>query len=183
MARQTGVIKRERTIGLLVFYKLGNGYYVRVRSSLSGERVKKSREFINTMTWARRMGIASRLASIIYRQLPPAWKLHDLYRKLTGHAMQLLKEGIDPDLIFRKLEGILQEWGYQAQINYETIQPSTTRFRQTKPGRPRSCTRAIRLIHHSLPCIVTTALYPVILLPYTGNQYQQEAVLLPALSG
>ncbi|MFT3823962.1 MAG: hypothetical protein QM731_08575 [Chitinophagaceae bacterium] len=96
MPRQSGVVKKERRVGIVIFYKMRNGYYMRVRSRLSSERVKTGKEFKTTMVYANRMATASRLAASIYRQLPPGWKLHSLYRKLTGAAMLHLKEGIDP---------------------------------------------------------------------------------------
>jgi len=138
MPRQVSVAKRERTVNILTFYKLRDKYYVRMRSRLSGERVKHSPEFKNTMTHAHRMGIASRLASVVYSQLPPSWKLHDLYRKLTGHAINLLKEGIDPNCILKKLNEFMKDLGYQKEIKYHTIHPSTTKLQKPKKLQPQS---------------------------------------------
>jgi len=136
MARQVSVAKRERTVNILTFYKLRDKYYVRMRSRLSGDRVKSSPEFKNTMTHAHRLGIASRLAAVVYSQLPPSWKLHDLYRKLTGQAINLLKEGIDPNCILKKLNEFMKELGYQKEIKYHIIHPSTTKLQ--KPQKLKS---------------------------------------------
>ncbi|MFT3824770.1 MAG: hypothetical protein QM731_12650 [Chitinophagaceae bacterium] len=141
MPRQTGIIKRERRVGILVFYKMRNKYFVRALSSLSSERVKNSKEFKNTMFYANRMVIASKLAGVIYRQLPPAWKLHALYRKLTGYAMQLLKEEMNATDILRKLPELLYQLGYNETIQYETIRPSVIKYREEKDKIRRKKTR------------------------------------------
>ncbi|MFT3822800.1 MAG: hypothetical protein QM731_02725 [Chitinophagaceae bacterium] len=124
MPKQNGVVKKERRIGILIFYKMRDKYYVRALSSLSSERVKTGKEFKKTMIYANRMVIASRLAASIYRQLPPAWKEHSIYRKLTGYAMQLLKEDRDATDILRKLPELLYELGYRSDVNYEIVEKS-----------------------------------------------------------
>lgn len=37
---------------------------------------------------------ASRIASGVYREVPPEKKAHQLYRIITGQAMRMLKEGL-----------------------------------------------------------------------------------------
>ncbi|MFT3825927.1 MAG: hypothetical protein QM731_18550 [Chitinophagaceae bacterium] len=124
MARQVGPIKWERTIGDLTLYKLGDKWYARAKSSLDSKRVKTKPEFAKTREYAYRMGIAARLASMIYSQLHESWQLHEVYKKLTGLAMKKLNLGRDPNYILDDLEELMYELGYRNNIPYPTIQPS-----------------------------------------------------------
>jgi len=77
----------------LCVYHMRGEDFVRTRSSLTGERVKTAPEFIPTMAWAALLKEASRLGAAVYSMLAPYRKKHKLYKKLTGQAMRLLKEG------------------------------------------------------------------------------------------
>ena len=79
--------------GICVYQMYGRDF-VRSASSLTGERVKKDKRFKNTMAWAFRLADASRLASAVYALLPPYRRKFPLYRKLTGKAMRLLRNGM-----------------------------------------------------------------------------------------
>lgn len=74
-----------------------------MKSSLSGKRVKKDPAFAATMYYANMLGIASKIASAVYRQLHKKQRIKGLYRQLTGEAMQLLKAGKTKDNIEKKL--------------------------------------------------------------------------------
>lgn len=78
--------------GICVYQMYGEDF-VRKASSLTGERVKKDPAFTSTMAYAALLKKASWLASSVYAMLPGYRKKHSLYRKLTGAAMRLLKEG------------------------------------------------------------------------------------------
>ncbi len=99
MARQSGNICITGTIDQLCFYQMDGKFYVRLKSSLTGKRVKKDPAFKATMYYAGLMGQASKLASQVYQSLPEAVKEKGLYRQFTGKAMQWLKEGKDPDQV------------------------------------------------------------------------------------
>ncbi|MBS1566193.1 MAG: hypothetical protein JST39_17550 [Bacteroidetes bacterium] len=74
-------------------YKSRGENLVRKASSLDGKRVKTAPEFKNTRIWAERMKEAARLAGAVYDMLPPSRRKFRFFRKLTGQAMRLLKEG------------------------------------------------------------------------------------------
>ena len=76
-------------------------YYVRVISSLQGEQVRKDPAFKRTMQYAGLLARASKIASRIYRGLPE--KEHGFYRRLTGMAMRLLKQGRTSEEAFEAL--------------------------------------------------------------------------------
>ncbi|WP_343305481.1 hypothetical protein AAHN97_28585 [Chitinophaga niabensis] len=104
MAKQTGPVKLEGTIGNICFYKMGDEYYARLKSSLTGKRVKKDPRFRRTMEFASFLALAAKIASEIYCTLP---KQRGLYRKIVGMAMELLKLGIEKEETMLQLQAIL----------------------------------------------------------------------------
>jgi len=84
-------------------YKMYGQDFIRKASSLTGERVKTEAVFKNTMSWAHRLAAASRLASAVYAMLPVSRRKYAIYRKLTGKAMRLLKEGIAEGMVVVEL--------------------------------------------------------------------------------
>ncbi|SIN69422.1 hypothetical protein [Chitinophaga niabensis] len=109
MAKQTGPIKISGTVGNICFYKTKDGYYARLKSSLTGKRVKKDPRFKRTMEYAGMLVAASRLASRCYGSLPEEERVHAVYRKMTGMAMQMLKMGMEAEDIAIHLRGVYKE--------------------------------------------------------------------------
>jgi hypothetical protein len=93
MAKQIGAIKIVGTIADITFYRLEGQYYARLKSSLTGKRVKKDPRFKRTMESAYRLGRGSQLASKVYRSLPKAEQVYALYKELKSIAVKALKEG------------------------------------------------------------------------------------------
>lgn len=102
------------TYSNLVFYCWRGKYCVRTRSTLSGKRVKTAPQFRVTMQYAERLGRASKIASHVYRQLSDGWKLHSLYRTMTGLGTRLLKER---EQSAQEIETAL--WQYLASIGFK----------------------------------------------------------------
>ena len=109
MAKQIGPIKIRGTIGNICFYKTKDGYYARLKSSLTGKRVKKDPRFRRTMEFAGMLALASKLASRCYRGLPEEEREHSMYRVLTGMAMQMLKVGMEEEEIAIHLDGVYRK--------------------------------------------------------------------------
>lgn len=105
------------TYGNLLFYCWRGQYCVRTKSTLSGKRVKRSAQFKLTMQYAAQLGRASKIASQVYRQLPDGWKLHSLYRKMTGIGARLLKIR---DRSAQEIETAL--WQYLASVGFKREQ-------------------------------------------------------------
>ena len=103
MAKQTGPYCITSCIDNLQFYRMEGKYYVRGKSSLTGKRVKKDPAFVATMQYAGLLASASRTASKVYRQLPMQQKDYRFYRRLTGMAIQLLKQGKTGDEVYTLL--------------------------------------------------------------------------------
>ena len=93
MAKQVGPFKLQGCYDNVCFYKMEEQYYARTKSSLDGKRVRRDPAFKETMRYAGLLGRASKLAAMVYRVLPQEKKEPGLYKKLTGQAMRMLKEG------------------------------------------------------------------------------------------
>ncbi|NII26004.1 hypothetical protein HB364_12990 [Pseudoflavitalea sp. X16] len=91
MARYDTIPPVTGTIGPICIYKMYGRYFLRSRSSLTGDRVKKDPAFRKTMQYAALLAKASRIGSAVYALVPAERKEHALYRKLTGEAMTWLK--------------------------------------------------------------------------------------------
>src|SRR4051794_9381680 len=99
MARQAGAFLITGCIDNLCFYKMEGKYYVRMKSSLRGKRVKKDLAFKRTMEYASLHANASKIASALYRELPKEEKGIAVYRMLTGKVMKFLQDGKSNDEI------------------------------------------------------------------------------------
>src|SRR5690242_525363 len=109
MARQTGV-PITGTIGNVTFYKRNGKYFARKKSSLTRKRVRKSKAFRKTMMYAGWLVRASKIASRIYRKIPPRKRSINLYRKITGEAMLLIRAGMADKDVAIVLQGRSDEW-------------------------------------------------------------------------
>jgi hypothetical protein len=98
-------------------------YLVRAKSSLSRRRVKRSPAFRRTMQYADWLAQASHMASRIYRVFEKQQRKVQVYRAMTGMAMNLLKTGMEAAAVQAKLvrqyRSYMQEWAlaeYKTQI-------------------------------------------------------------------
>jgi len=84
-------------------------YYARRKSTLSRKRVRRDPAFARTRRNAALLGQASRIAAGVYRLLPRVQKKLDLYRAMTGQAMELLKKGVDEAEVKVRLEQAVKQ--------------------------------------------------------------------------
>jgi hypothetical protein len=87
--------------GVTVYQLPDEKYYVRMKSSITGERIKKDPVFKGFRKSSGRMKTAAPIASFVYQQL--GVKNYPLYREMTGKAMLWLKEGIPAAVITERL--------------------------------------------------------------------------------
>lgn len=81
------------TIGPICYYQMYGITYVRAKSTLERKRVLKSKEFEKTRKYASNFAIAAKLASPIYKSLPPEHRARWIYRTIAGEAASLLYKG------------------------------------------------------------------------------------------
>ena len=72
--------------------------------------------FGETMRYATLFGRASTLAAMVYRALPPGKKEPGLYKKLTGQAMRMLKEGKTEREVLDMLQPVKIEKNFVAVV-------------------------------------------------------------------
>jgi hypothetical protein len=97
MAKQVGPLYFTGTVDDLIFYKLGDQYYMRSKGSYkSGKQMRKDPTYKRTMQQADRFGGAVKLVQdIYYRHLPKAIRKHGLFGQLTGLVNKWLYAGKD----------------------------------------------------------------------------------------
>lgn len=128
MAQQDGPLYITGTIDNLCFYEMEGKYYVRIKSSLTGQRVKRDPAFRRTRENADLLGKASRLASGVYRRLPAEQRKRSCYRQMTGKALRLLHSGKPVEEVLTYLE---QEFlGMKDEVISSTAVPPS-------PAKPR----------------------------------------------
>jgi hypothetical protein len=93
MAKQAGPFFFTGTIGDVIFYKLGDQYYIRMKGDYNKKRMQKPGAYPLMQLKQAEFGQASKLASQVYRLLPRAQKKQGLFGQYTKAARQLLKEG------------------------------------------------------------------------------------------
>jgi hypothetical protein len=69
MAKQAGDFFIEGTIDDLTFYKMDGGYYVRMKSSLTGKKFWRGKAFERSRESCRRFSEGNKLASKLYRMV------------------------------------------------------------------------------------------------------------------
>ena len=106
MAKQAGDIKIVGTLDDVTFYRMGEDYYVRMKSSLTGKRFWKDEAFAGSRRSCHRFGEGNKISSRVYSSLPPWEKSKALYTQLRSEAIRLLKEGKSPE----KTERLLRRW-------------------------------------------------------------------------
>lgn len=93
MAKQAGEIKIIGTLDDLTFYKMGEGFYVRLKSSLKSKAYWTSKVFAGSRRSGTRFGKGNQLASFVYNSLPLQRQYYPLFCGLKTLAISLLKQG------------------------------------------------------------------------------------------
>lgn len=93
MARLTYTPSFIGTFGPITIYYMFGRYYIRSRSSLTGNRVKTDPAFYNTMKYADLMATASPIASKVYAWVSLQHKSREFFNKINGEVMAWLKYG------------------------------------------------------------------------------------------
>ncbi|HYH14487.1 MAG TPA: hypothetical protein VD794_04680 [Flavisolibacter sp.] len=101
MAKQVGPLFITGTIDGIIFYKLGDQYYLRSKGAYkSGKQMRKDPTFKRTLEKAAQFGLASKLVRwVYYRHLPRTARKHGLFGQLTGLANRLLQQGKSQDAV------------------------------------------------------------------------------------
>ncbi|ANE52161.1 hypothetical protein [Flavisolibacter tropicus] len=95
MAKQVGPVFITGTIDGIIFYKLGDTYYLRSKGDYkSAKRMRKDPGLQRTMANAERFGVAAKMVKrVYYRQLPGTVRKPGLFARLTGMVNKWLYQG------------------------------------------------------------------------------------------
>ena len=136
MAKQSGHIFIQGTLDDITYYKMDGVYYVRMKSSLSREKVLKSPRFERTRQHASQLAEASKIASAVYKEIPKEERGIKLFRTIVGKAKVLLTSGMDKEAV---LEVLLTELRPQTNSIVSTDQEANRSdrkgFKQRSKGR------------------------------------------------
>lgn len=145
------------TADCLTFYKRYGQYYVRMKSSLTAERVKKDPCFAATMWQASIMARASRIGSAAYAAIPAFCREYKHYRILTGKANLLLKQGLHEDeIIIRLIAKYIIPLKRQTLAIARRIQKKRKRVSPVKPAWLRKY-RRLKMVEGEVVQINTAA--------------------------
>jgi uncharacterized protein YabN with tetrapyrrole methylase and pyrophosphatase domain len=103
MARQTGAVKITGTYDELCFYKMDGEYYARMKSSLTGNRVKRDPVFKRTMANAAIFAEANKITSILYSELKKEEKGRAVRYELLRKVRKMLADGVSKEAIIHSL--------------------------------------------------------------------------------
>jgi hypothetical protein len=117
------------TFDELCFYKMEGQYYIRVKSSLTSKRVKNCSTFKNTMESARQLAAASVIASQVYRTVSKEKRKVELYRKMTGIAKLLFKNGKNNEKVFEHLTKYIANIFTKGKIFVKPLPEKRTLFK------------------------------------------------------
>ena len=132
MARYPENIHVSATVGDLCIYQWEGRTFLRKKSSLTTKRVLKDKAFAKTRRYAQSMGMASKIASEIYKSSPVRGRW--IFRTITGDAASLLYAG--------KTEEEIKELLWDKYI--EDIRDADPRYKESKntdktvPVKPKS---------------------------------------------
>jgi hypothetical protein len=95
MAKQAGPVFFTGTIDGLIFYKLGEEYYVRRLGKYKNKKqMRRSPKYERTMKNADQFGEAAALSKwIYYDHMPKEARKHGAFGRLTGVAYRLIQDG------------------------------------------------------------------------------------------
>ena len=108
MAKQTGDVKITVTINGITFYEQLGNFEAKKKSSIDGKRIKTDPAFEAIRQSSGILSRASRLASALYKTLPPGSREKGMFNRLTGDVYLKLKAGLaesDISLWFQHLYG------------------------------------------------------------------------------
>jgi hypothetical protein len=103
MAKPKKTIRISATIGDLCFYQRNGKTFLREARALDRKLVLNDERFEKTMQFANKMGLASKIASEIYKDLPRELKARWIFRSITGHAASLLYKDMHPEEVKERL--------------------------------------------------------------------------------
>jgi hypothetical protein len=135
MAKQAGPVFFTGTIDGLIFYKLGEQYYVRRLGKYKNKKqMRRSPKYERTMKNADQFGEASALSKwIYYDHMPRAARKHGAFGRLTGVAYRLIQEGRSKEEVTAMLIAYCRSFD-----PITTTEPITTTGKEGQPATTKT---------------------------------------------
>ncbi len=83
----------EGTIDDITFYKMGDEYYARMKSSLTRKRFFRDKAFEGSRRSFQRFGRGNQLASVVYNEIEKEKREYALFCRMRSVAIRMIKEG------------------------------------------------------------------------------------------
>lgn len=77
----------------ITFYKMGEGYYARMKTSLTGKKFWKHKAFEGSRRSCNRFGRGNQLASMVYKEIPEGQREYALFCRMKSAAIAMIKAG------------------------------------------------------------------------------------------
>ena len=77
----------------ITFYKMGEGYYARMKTSLTGKKFWKHKAFEGSRRSCNRFGRGNKLASMVYKEIPEEQRKYALFCSMKTAAIAMIKMG------------------------------------------------------------------------------------------
>jgi hypothetical protein len=120
------------TIGNLCFYQRNGKTYMREAKALDRELVLTDERFEKTRQHANKMGQASKIASVIYKDLPKELKARWVFRSITGHVASLLYKGEHPENVKETLYDKYIDHPQSQVLKVSNSYRTSSNYRETK---------------------------------------------------
>jgi len=154
MARLTSIPPFTGTRGPVTIYYMFGKYYMRSRSSLTGERVKTDPVFYSMMKYADLMATASPIASKVYAWVPLQYKSRKLFNKINGEVMTWLKYGwAAEDIIGYLTQKYVPPYGGMQLPEEAPVTVLRPSYRRSRPGVSRSIRSLVKNIPFAEPSL------------------------------
>lgn len=77
----------------ITFYKMEGNYYARMKSSLTGKKFWTHIAFAGSRRSCNRFGRGNKLASMVYKEIPEAYRKYEMFCRMKSAAIALIKAG------------------------------------------------------------------------------------------
>ncbi len=120
----------EGTIDDITFYKMGDEYYARMKSSLTRKRFFRDKAFQGSRRSFKRFGKGNQLASLVYNEIAEEERGYETFCLMKKTAIALIKAGFEDESVVDQLRLLKPEKDIEVE---NTESPETNSVRSYSP--------------------------------------------------
>ena len=87
----------------ITFYKMEGQYYARMKSSLTGKKFWSHSAFAGSRRSCNRFGRGNKIASLVYKEIPEAYRKYEMFCRMKSAAIAMLKAGKEEEEVIETL--------------------------------------------------------------------------------